>query len=86
MKNDAMTTILNFVLAVFIVLSIAFAIMFLIRNHQLRAIQARAQNLQIRTVQAQALLRDVMSYNATAKSPELNQILQGAVNGQAPAK
>jgi hypothetical protein len=86
MKNDAMTTILNFVLAVFIVFSIAFAMLFLWHNHQYRALQFRAQNIQVVSLKAQALLRDVINYNATAKSPELNQLLQNAVNGQAPTK
>jgi hypothetical protein len=86
MNNDAMTTILNFMLAVFIVLSMAFAALFLWHNHEYRALQFRERNLQIVSIKAQALVRDVVNYNATAKSPELNQILQAALSGQAPAK
>ena len=84
MKNDPTTTLLNFVLAILVVLCVAFGMLYLMRTHQLRQLEAEAQVAQSNSMRVQALLRDVVAYNNTAKSPELNQILQSAMNPQQP--
>ncbi len=86
MKNDSTTTFLNIVLAAFVFLGVAFALLDMWRTHDLRqlqtTLQTRMQRAQITNARAQALLNDAIAFNANAKIPELNQIIQGA---QAPA-
>lgn len=41
-------------------------------------------NFQVASMRAQALLNDTIQYNATAKNPELTQIIQ-SVSPAAPA-
>ena len=87
MKNDMTTTLLNFVLAVLVILCVVFALGSIWRTRDLRQmqmqLQRQIQNNQAKGVVAQALLADVANYNATAKSPELTQLIQAA---QAPAQ
>ena len=81
MKNDLTTTFLNFVLAVLVIAVVILAIFNLNRTHQVATMQVE---LVVTTQRAQSLVRDVVIYNSTAKSPELNQILQTVI--QQPAK
>jgi endonuclease/exonuclease/phosphatase (EEP) superfamily protein YafD len=88
MKNDSTTTVLNFVLAALVILGVAFALMNIWRTRELRqmqsTLQVQVQKLQFTSTKAQALLNDVIAFNATAKNPELTQILQ-AIQTQQPA-
>jgi hypothetical protein len=85
MKNDTTTTLLNFVLAALVILGVVFALMAMNRTHDVRlmqvTLQQELQKSQAEAGKAQQLLNDVMAYNAQAKSPELQQIIQAA---QAP--
>ena len=87
MKNDTTTTLLNFVLAALVILSVLFAYFSIMRTRDLRqmqtVLQVEMQRVQLGSQKAQLLLNDVVIYNATAKSPELTQIIQAA---QAPAQ
>jgi len=78
MKSDTTTTVLNFILAVLVILGVIFASMSIVRTRELRQLQIRAQIAQINLMRAQALANDVATYNATARSVELGQILQSA--------
>jgi hypothetical protein len=87
MKNDTTTTLLNFVLAVLVILGVTFALMSMSRTRDVRqmqtSLQLEMQKVQAGSMRAQALLNDVIAYNSTAKNPELQQIIQSA---QAPAQ
>jgi cell division protein FtsX len=89
MKNDSTTTLLNFVLAVLVILGVVFALLSMNRVRTLRQItprlQLEAQQVQIGSAKAQALLNDVISYNATARSPELAEIIKIAQTPAQPA-
>jgi hypothetical protein len=82
MKNDITTTFLNFLLVILAICCVGLAILNLMRTHQLGQLQTQAASAQMVGQRAQALANDVANYNASAKSPELNQILQSI---QAPA-
>ena len=86
MKNDSTTTFLNFVLAALVMLAVMFALLTIWRTHDWRQlnpkVQIQAQQFQVVAARAQALLQDTMTYHATARSPELAQIIQSA---QTPA-
>jgi hypothetical protein len=90
MKSDTTNTLLNFILAVMVILGVVFALMTIMRTRELRqlqtSLQMRAQVAQANFMRAQSLANDVMTYNATAKSPELAKILQGTINPQPAAK
>lgn len=86
MKNDLTTTFLNFLLAVLVLACVGLAVLNMFRTRELNALQVQFANSQGFNQHAQALANDVMNYNATAKSPELAQILQNALNPQQPAK
>lgn len=89
MKNDPIVTLLNFVLAVLVVLSVVFACFFLWRTHSARELQFRLQGemqaTQMGSMKVQALLNDTIAYNATAKNLELQQIIQSAQTPAQPA-
>ena len=88
MKNDSTTTFLNLVLAMLVILCMLFGIRSIWQTHKQRGAQTvvniQMRNFQVASVRAQALLNDTMQYNATAKNPELAQIIQ-SVQTAAPA-
>ena len=89
MKNDATTTLLNFVLAVLVILSLVFAGFYVYRTHvalQLQSkLQTESQMTQAGFQRIQALMNEVVAYNSTAKNPELAQIIQSIQSPQQPA-
>jgi len=90
MKNDSTTTALNFVLAALVILGVVFALLSIWRMRDLRRIQPQVQvqlqQANIVTMRAQQLFAEIKAYNATAKSPELNQIIQSVESSQTVAK
>jgi hypothetical protein len=89
MKNDSTTIFLNFVLAALVILGVLFALLSIYKGREQRRdqiqVQIQLQSVQMKRVVAQALLNDVITYNNTARSPELNQIIQSA-RPQQPTK
>jgi hypothetical protein len=89
MKNDTTTTVMNFVLAALVILGVVFALLAMNRTRELRqmqtGLQIQMQRVQSGSIKVQALLNDVITYNTTAKSPELAQIIQAAQTPQQPA-
>jgi len=90
MKNDTTTTFLNFALAALVILGVVFALMSISRMRNLRqlqpVLQAQLQRSQITGMKAQQLLQEAINYNATAKNPEMAQIIQSAQTPPQPAK
>jgi hypothetical protein len=90
MKNDSTTVFLNFVLAALVILGVLFALMNIWRTHTLRQLQPRVQaelqQVQLVSMKAQALLQDTIAFNATARNPELAQIIQSVQTPQPAAK
>lgn len=76
MKSDTTTTVLNFVLAVMVILGVVFALLAMSRTRELRQLTVSATIANNNILRAQALANDTAAYNATAKSPELTRILQ----------
>jgi hypothetical protein len=89
MKNDSTTTFLNFVLAALVILGVVFALLTIWRTRDLRRVQiqvqAQMQRSQITTARAQSLLNETITFNTTARSAELAQIIQSAQNPPPPA-
>jgi len=76
MKSDTTTTILNFVLAVLVILGVVFALLAMNRTRELRQLSAYATIANNSMLRAQSLANDTATYNATVKSSELTRILQ----------
>jgi hypothetical protein len=76
MKNDTTTTFLNFALAVLVILSVFFGILTIWRQRDLQQLTTNAAIASGNLTRADALLKDVVTYNATAKSPELANIIK----------
>jgi hypothetical protein len=75
MKSDTTTLVLNFVLAVLVILGVLFAVLTMNRQRDLRALSTNAAIANTALMKAQALANDTAAYNASAKSPELTRIL-----------
>ena len=85
MKNDTMTTVLNFVLAVLAILSVTFTLMTILRTSEMRRLAASAALANTELIRAQGLANDANAFNQTAKNPDLTRILQ-AVQPKAATK
>jgi hypothetical protein len=76
MKSDTTTTLLNFILAVLVILGVVFALLSITRTREFRSLTTNATVANNALMRAQALANDAAAYNASAKSPELTRILQ----------
>jgi uncharacterized protein (UPF0333 family) len=75
MKNDTTTTVLNFVLAVLVILGVTFALMAMSKTRELRQLTLNATIANNTIMRAASLANDTAAYNVQAKSPELTRIL-----------
>jgi hypothetical protein len=75
MKNDTTTTVLNFVLAVMVILGVTFALMAMSKTRELRQLTLNATIANNTIMRAASLANDTAAYNVQAKSPELARIL-----------
>jgi hypothetical protein len=85
MKSDTTATVLNFVLAVLVVLGVVFALLSITRTRELRLLTTNANVANQALQRAAALANDTAVYNNTAKSPELARLLQSLLPKNAPA-
>jgi len=76
MKSDTTTTVLNFILAVLVLLGVVFALLSITRTREFRQSTANATLANNALMRAQGLANDTAAYNVSAKSPELTRILQ----------
>ena len=75
MKSDTTTLVLNFVLAVLVILGVLFAVLAMNRARDLRQMSSAAAIANNALLRAQGLANDTAAFNAQAKSPELTRIL-----------
>ena len=76
MKSDTTTTVLNFILAMLVLLGVVFALLGMTRTREFRQLTANATLANSALMRAQGLANDTGAYNVAAKSPELTRILQ----------
>ena len=76
MKSDTTTTVLNFILAMLVILGVVFALLSMKRTRDFRILSANATLANSALMRAQGLANDTAAFNAAAKSPELTRILQ----------
>jgi hypothetical protein len=76
MKNDSLTTFLNFALAVLVLASVGFALFAILREPKVPTWTAAAMQDKNTELRLEAVLNDTLAYNANVHSPELTRILQ----------
>jgi hypothetical protein len=76
MKSDTTTTVLNFILAVLVILGVVFALLTITRTREFRQLNINASLSKSALMTAQGLANDTAAFNVAAKSPELTRILQ----------
>jgi hypothetical protein len=76
MKNDNITTALNFVLAVLAILGVIFALQTIFRAREFRSLQLQAITANTAFLRMQSLVNDVAVYNQKNPNPELTRLLQ----------
>jgi hypothetical protein len=76
MKNYSTTSLLNFVLALLVILGVIFAMLTMTRTRDLRTINPYAMQAQQKAIMMQTMVNDVSTYNTQVKNPELTRILQ----------
>jgi hypothetical protein len=90
MKNDISSTMLNFVLAVLVILGVVFTISNILHQRSLRELQPelqnRAQIWQVNSQRMQMLVNDALAYNAKSPNADLTRLLQSATQPAPAAK
>ena len=76
MKCETTNTILTFVLGVFAVAGVIFALQTIFLTRELRSLTVQATIANSSLVQVQTLANDVAAYNQKTPSPELTKLLQ----------
>jgi hypothetical protein len=76
MKSDTTTTVLNFILAMLVILGVVFALLSITRTREFRQLTTNATLANNALMRAQGLANDTAAFNASAKNPELARILQ----------
>lgn len=76
MKSDSLNTVLNIVLAVFVLLAVSCAYLTLSRTAKVRSLNAAAGQAQNLLMKTQTLLNELNAYNQHTPNPELTRLLQ----------
>jgi hypothetical protein len=76
MKNDNITTALNLILAVLIILGVIFALQSIFRTRSLRVLQLQATQANAYRMAVEALAQDAIAYSQKNPNQEILRILQ----------
>ena len=76
MKNDNITTALNFVLAILAILGVIFALQTIFRTREFRSLQFQAIMANNTIMRVQSLANDTLAYNQKNPNPDLTRLLQ----------
>jgi hypothetical protein len=80
MKNDNITTALNLVLAVLIILGVVFALQTIFRTRALRTLQIQATQANAYRMAVEALAQDAYAYSLKYPNAEIQRILPPVQN------
>jgi hypothetical protein len=76
MKNDNITTVLNLVLGVLVILGVIFALQTIFRTRQLRSLQMQATQANGYRMAVEALANDALAYSKQNPNSDIVRILQ----------
>ena len=86
MKNDPTTTLLNFVLAVLVIIGVVCAYLSIRWTNDQRNLTPVVMQVNAKVGQIQSLINDVNNYNQQTKSAEITRMVQGLMPKPAAAK
>jgi hypothetical protein len=78
MKNDNITTALNLVLAVLVILGVIFALQTIFRTRELRSLQMQATQANGYRMAVESLANDAVAYGKNNPNSDILRILQPA--------
>ncbi len=78
MKNDNITTLLNLVLAVSVILGVVFALQTIFRTHELRTLQIQANQANAYRMAVESLANDTLAYSQKNPNADILRIVQPA--------
>lgn len=78
MKNDNITTALNLVLAVLVILGVIFALRTIFLTRELRSLQIQATQANAYRMAVESLANDALAYSQKNPNSDLLRILQPA--------
>jgi hypothetical protein len=84
MKNDLTMTFLNLALSGLVLLSVGFTLLVILREPKVPRYAAVAMQYNNNLSKVKQVLIDTAAYNATARDPDLERILQSAQQTSAP--
>jgi hypothetical protein len=76
MKNDNITTALNLLLAVLVILGVVFALQTIFRTRALRSLQIQATQANAYRMAVESLAQDAVAYSQKNPNSEILRILQ----------
>jgi hypothetical protein len=76
MKNDNITTALNLVLAVLVILGVVFALQTIFRSREFRTLQFQASQANAYHMAVEALANDTIAYSQKNPNADILRILQ----------
>jgi len=76
MKNDNITTALNLILAVLVILGVYFALRTIFLTRTLRTMQLQATQANTYRMAVEALAQDAIAYSQKNPNPDIQRILQ----------
>jgi hypothetical protein len=86
MKNDPMTTLLNFVLALLVIAAVGCAYLAIKRTGEQRNLSPITMQVNSKVMMVQSLISDVYNYNQQEKNPDIAKMLQPLMPRQAASK
>jgi len=82
MKNDNITTALNLLLAVLVILGVIFALQTIFRTRELRALQIQASQANAYRMAVESLANDAVAYSKSNPNSDIMRILQQPVQAK----
>jgi hypothetical protein len=76
MKNDNITTFLNLVLAVSLILGVVFALQTIFRSREFRTLQIQSNQANAYRMAVESLANDALAYSLKNPNPDIQRILQ----------
>ena len=76
MKNDNITTALNLLLAVLVILGVIFALQTIFRTRELRSLQIQASQANAYRMAVESLANDAIAYSKANPNSDIARILQ----------
>jgi len=86
MKNDNITTALNLLLAVLVILGVIFALQTIFRTRELRSLQIQASQANAYRMAVESLANDAVAYSKANPNSDIARFLQPSAQAKPPTR